>query len=146
MPRFFTLQQAEALLPEVESAIRDAISLKSQFHEAEQQWQDFSRRVTMLGGVAVDHSQLIDQKQRRESIAQRLKEAIDQIQEYGCLIKDLDVGLIDFPTLFHGQEVYLCWKLGESGITFWHGMNEGFRGRKPIDQDFLANHQGDLPN
>ncbi len=146
MPRFFTLRQAEELLPQVESAIRDAISLRSEYQQAEAEWQNFARRITMLGGVAVDHSRLTDQKNHRESIALRLKEAIEKIQDHGCVIKDLDIGLIDFPTLFHGEEVYLCWKLGESGISFWHGMNEGFRGRKPIDHDFLANHQGDLPN
>jgi hypothetical protein len=146
MPRFFTLQQAEQLLPQVESAIRDAISLRSEFQQAETEWQNFSRRITMAGGMVVDHSQVIDRKNHRESIALRLKENIEKIQDHGCVIKDLDIGLIDFPTLFHGEEVYLCWKLGESGIHFWHGMNEGFRGRKPIDQDFLDHHQGELPN
>jgi hypothetical protein len=61
----------------------------------------------------------------------------------GVLVKDLDTGLVDFPTLFRGVEVYLCWKLGENGIEFWHGVEEGFRGRKSIDQDFLDHHEGD---
>ena len=146
MPRFFTLQQAEQLLPEVESAIRDAISLKSEYQEAEAEWQSFARRVTMLGGMLVDHARVREQKSRRESIALRLKEVLEKIQESGCVVKDLDIGLIDFPTQFRGEEVYLCWKLGESGIQFWHGVHEGFRGRKPIDQDFLAHHRGELPN
>ena len=73
----------------------------------------------------------------------RLREAIEQMQELGCVIKDLDTGLLDFPTLFRGKEVYLCWKLGEPSIGFWHGVDEGFRGRKPIDQDFLDHHEGD---
>jgi hypothetical protein len=146
MPRFFTLQQAEQLLPDVESAIRDAISLKSEYQQAEVGWQNFSRRITALGGVLVDHSQLRDQKTRRESLAHALQAALEKIHEYGCLVKDLDVGLIDFPTQFHGEEVYLCWKLGESGIRFWHGVQEGFRGRKPIDQEFLEHHRGELPN
>jgi len=91
----------------------------------------------------VDHSKVMDQKRRRDSSAQGLKEALEEIQEYGCVVKDLDIGLIDFPTLFRGEEVYLCWKLGESGIRFWHGVQEGFRGRKPIDQAFLAQHRGE---
>ena len=62
MPRFFTLQQAEQLLPEVESAIRDAISLKSEYQQAEADWQNFSHRVTMLGGVLVDHSKMREQR------------------------------------------------------------------------------------
>src|SRR6516225_1633215 len=104
MPRFFTLQQAEQLLPEVEPAIRDAISLKSEFQQAESDWQDFSSRIQMLGGMLVDHSRLREQKSRRDSIAFRLKEALERIHTFGCLVKDLDVGLIDFPTRFHGEE------------------------------------------
>jgi hypothetical protein len=146
MPRFFTLRQAEQLLPEVESAIRDAISLKSEYQQAEDDWQDLLQRITMLGGMLVDHFKMREQKNRRESLAVRLKEVLEKIHEYGCVVKDLDIGLIDFPTQFHGEEVYLCWKLGESGIQFWHGVNEGFRGRKAIDQEFLEHHRGELPN
>ena len=143
MPRYFTLHQAEKLLPEVEFTIREAISHKAAFQQAEEEWQGFRTRITMLGGVRVDHSQVMDQKRRRESSALRLKEAVEKIQEYGCVVKDLDIGLIDFPTLFRGEEVYLCWKLGESGIQFWHGVHEGFRGRKAIDAEFLAEHRGE---
>jgi len=146
MPRYFTLQQAEQALPEVESAIREAVALKSKYEQAEEEWQKFSRRVTMMGGMQVDHSRFADGRNLRESIAQRLKETIEKIQDEGVLIKDLDVGLIDFPTLFHGEEVYLCWKLGEKGISFWHGVEEGFRGRKPIDREFLDHHRGEEPN
>jgi hypothetical protein len=146
MPRYFTLQQAEQALPEVESAIREAVALKSKYEEAEEEWQTFSRRVTMMGGMQVDHSRFAGGRNLRESLAERLKETIEKIQDQGVLIKDLDVGLIDFPTLFHGEEVYLCWKLGEKGITFWHGVQEGFRGRKPIDREFLDHHQGEQPN
>ncbi len=143
MPRYFTLQQAEKLLPEVESRIRDAISHRADYQQAEEDWQSFRSRVTMQGGMRVDHSQAMDQKRRQESAAHLLKEAVEKIQEYGCVVKDLDTGLIDFPTLFQGQEVYLCWKLGEAGIRFWHGVQEGFRGRKPIDAEFLAEHRGE---
>ena len=146
MPRFFTLKEADQLLPEVESSIRDAIALKSEYQEAEAEWQSFSRRVMLLGGVVVDHSRIEEQKNRRESTGVLLKEAIERIHEYGCLVKDLDMGLVDFPTQFNGQEVYLCWKLGEPNIQFWHGVHEGFRGRKPIDQEFLEHHRGELPN
>jgi hypothetical protein len=146
MPRFFNLPQAEKLLPDVESAIREAIAHKTEYQQAEEAWQNFSQRVMVMGGVRVDRSQLLDQKNHREASAQRLKEAIERIHEFGCLVKDLDIGLIDFPTLWKGEEVYLCWKLGESGIRFWHGIDEGFRGRKPIDQEFIEQHQGELPN
>jgi hypothetical protein len=70
MPRYFTLQQAEKLLPEVEAAIREAMSYKSKYQQAEEEWQSFSNRVTMQGGMLVDHSKVMDQKRRRDSSAQ----------------------------------------------------------------------------
>jgi hypothetical protein len=146
MPRFFTLQQAQKLLPEVESAIRDAISLKAEYQRAETEWQGFAHRVAIQGGLRADRSRLLEQKKQRESAARDFKQAIERIHRAGCLVKDLDIGLIDFPTLLHGEEVYLCWKLGETGIRFWHGIHEGFPGRKEIDQEFLEHHQGELPN
>jgi len=146
MPRFFTLSQAEKLLPQVESAIREAIVRKAEYEQAEAEWQSFSERVMVQGGMQVDRSRLLEQKNRRESAALLVKNSIERVHEFGCVVKDLDIGLIDFPTLLNGQEVYLCWKLGESGIQFWHGLHEGFRGRKAIDEEFLAHHQGELPN
>jgi hypothetical protein len=146
MPKFFNLRQAESLIPEVESAIRDAIALKGEYATAEIEVQERARRITMSGGVHVNLSEVIDLKGRRDDRAARLKAAIENIHGFGCLVKDLDIGLIDFPTLFRGEEVYLCWKLGEPAIEFWHGVQEGFRGRKKIDQDFLDHHKGELPN
>ena len=146
MPRFFTLSQAEKLLPQLESAIRAAILHKSEFERAESEWQSFSRRLLETGGMQVDRSRVMAQKTRRESAANELKNSIERVQEFGCIVKDLDIGLIDFPTLLNGQEVYLCWKLGENGIQFWHGVHEGFRGRKAIDDKFLEQHPGELPN
>jgi hypothetical protein len=146
MPRFFTLAQAEKLLPRVESAIRDAIARKLEFDQAEAEWQGFSHRIMVMGGIQLDRSRALEQKSRRESAALDVQHSIERVHEFGCLVKDLDIGLIDFPTLFNGQEVYLCWKLGESGIQFWHGVHEGVRGRKAIDAAFLERHQGELPN
>jgi hypothetical protein len=146
MSRRFTLEQAESLLPNIEKGMREAVSSKSAYEEAESALQSIGQRVMMLGGMLVDRRVVQENKERRDRNAEILKTAIEKIQEMGCVIKDLDVGLIDFPTLFRGEEVYLCWKLGESGIRFWHGTNEGFAGRKPIDDDFLEHHSGDAPN
>ena len=146
MPKRFTLIEAERLLPEIQAIIREAVSLKTQYQEAEQALHSFAQRVAMQGGVVVDREAVLQNRAERDRYGESLKEAIERIQEYGCVIKDLDIGLVDFPTLFRGQEVYLCWKMGESGIGFWHGTDEGFAGRKPIDRDFLDNHRGDLEN
>jgi hypothetical protein len=146
VPKRFTLIEAERLLPEIQAIIREAISLKSQYQEAEQALHSFAQRVAMQGGVVVDREAVLQNRAQRDRYGESLKEAVEKIQEFGCVIKDLDVGLVDFPTLFRGQEVYLCWKMGESGIGYWHGVDEGFAGRKAIDRDFLDNHRGDLEN
>jgi hypothetical protein len=138
MARRFTLEEAESLLPEIEDSLRQAISLKAEYELAEGELQSIGRRVTMMGGVLIDREEIQRHKQQRDRSAEGLKAAIEQIQELGCVIKDLDVALIDFTTLYRGEEVYLCWKLGESGIRFWHGTHEGFAGRKPIDEEFRA--------
>jgi hypothetical protein len=146
MPRFFTLEQAQQLLSEVGTAIEQAIHSKNEFQEAEAELQSAHQRIAVMGGSWVDRDRLIEQKDRRESSARKLNQAMAAVQSYGCLIKDLDVGLVDFPTLYRGEEVYLCWKLGESGISFWHGVSEGFRGRKKITREFLDHHKGDPTN
>lgn len=145
MSKRFTLAEAQRLIPELDRMLRDAIRLKAEYEETERAQQSFSERIMLMGGMVVDRDEALRAKKAREAAAERLKDAIEEIQEVGCLIKDLDIGLIDFPTLFRGSEVYLCWKVGESAIEFWHGVNEGFRGRKPIDQDFLDHHAGDAP-
>lgn len=143
MARHFTLVEASALLPEVEPALGEAVKLKSSYDEAEEQMQQYTQRVMMLGGVQINREEILKHRGRRDACASRLRESIENIQSYGCLVKDLDIGLVDFPTFFNGQVVLLCWRLGEAGIGFWHGLEEGFRGRKPIDREFLDNHQGD---
>ena len=146
MPRFFNLRQAEQLLPQVESAIREAIALKAEYEREEAEWQTFTQRITLMGGVQADRADLLERKNRRQAAAQRLKDTVDEIHRLGCLVKDLDIGLIDFPTIWKGEEVYLCWKLGEPGIRYWHSVEAGFRGRKQIDSQFFEGHRGDSTN
>jgi hypothetical protein len=124
--------------------MQEATTLKTKYEAAERGIHAESERIMILGGVIVDRSRVLAARKRKEEAAGALRKAIEAVQEMGCLIKDLDTGLIDFPTLFRGREVYLCWKLGEPDIGFWHGVEEGFAGRKAIDQDFLDHHQGDF--
>jgi len=143
MAKRFTLEEAQSLIPRVEHLLRQAIALKSEYDEVEGAIQTFTQRVMLMGGVSVNREHAAETRNRRESAARQLRSTIEQVQELGCQVKDLDTGLVDFPTLLHGEEVLLCWKLGERTIEFWHGLEEGFRGRKPIDRDFLDHHQGD---
>jgi len=141
MPKRFTLWEAERLLPQIRDWMKEAVSLKTQYEEADRAVQALAERITLMGGIVVDGEAAVENKAARESAGQHLRTILENIQESGCLVKDLDTGLVDFPTLFHGEEVYLCWKMDEPGIRFWHGVQEGFRGRKAIDQDFLDHHE-----
>ena len=139
MSKRFTLSEAQSLLPQVERLLQDAIRLKPQFDDATAEVNKMKERVHMMGGTLIDRGAALELRQRREGSSKQLRQAVEEILEMGVQIKDVETGLIDFPTRFRGREVYLCWKLGESAIEFWHG-DEGFRGRKPIDRDFLDHH------
>ena len=146
MPRYFTLNQAQRLIPEVERLLRDALFHKHEFQKTHDELEQINDRIRMAGGMRVDPSALLSLRARRDTSASTLKQLLDDIQETGAQVKDLDIGLIDFMTLYENREVCLCWKLGEDAIHFWHGAEEGFRGRKPIDQEFLNGHRGDNAN
>lgn len=143
MPRFFTLTQAEALLPKVEGLLRSVIDHKKQYEQAEGELTGMSQRITLAGGMLVQREQMARARSKKESSVRALNSAMEQIQDLGCQLKDAEIGLIDFPTLYRGKQVLLCWKLGEQAIEFWHSTEDGFRGRRPIDREFLANHKGD---
>ena len=64
-----------------------------------------------------------------------MAQAADRLQQLGVVVKDLDRGLVDFPALHNGEEVLLCWQVGEDEVAFWHGVDEGFAGRKPLPLD-----------
>ncbi len=145
MARYFRIEEAQQLLPVLEAKLRQALHLKSELVGAAAAVQAVSQRVAIIGGALVDRKQFLSLRGRQDALAKRLKETVAEIQRSGCQIKDLDVGLLDFPTLFRGAEVLLCWKLGEPEIRYWHAVDEGFRGRKEIDDDFLSNHRGDPP-
>ena len=142
MSRYFTLAEAERMLPRVERALRDALFQKSEYETADRQLNQAMEKIRMAGGSRVNPGPLLALRARRDSSARALKETFESIEEMGVQVKDLEIGLIDFITRYRGRDVCLCWKLGEEGITQWHSMEEGFRGRKPIDADFRANHNG----
>jgi hypothetical protein len=143
MPRYFTRDEAELMLPKVQRLMSQALALKAEFAQAKAVLDNATREIMVRGGMAVDTGRMLEVRQTRDTAATQLPTLLERIQEHGCLVKDLDMGLLDFPTLYAGREVYLCWKFGESRIEFWHGVDEGFRGRKVIDDEFLANHAGD---
>ena len=142
VPRYFNLLEAEGLLPEVERLLRGLIQHKRDYEQNEAELAQINQRIAMAGGMAAPRDRIVQLRSRKDTAARALKATLEKIQEIGCQLKDVETGLIDFPTLYREREVYLCWKLGESGIGYWHHIEDGFRGRRPIDSDFLANHRG----
>jgi len=143
MPRYFNLTEAERMLPEVDRALRDALFHKAECQAADAELNATMQGIRMAGGSRVNPGPILATRARRDASAGALREIFEKIEQMGVLVKDLDIGLIDFLTRYQGREVCLCWKLGEERIRFWHGTDEGFAGRKPIDDDFLENHRGD---
>jgi hypothetical protein len=130
----FTLEEAESLLPVLESLLRAAIDGKKLIETVDGEFQELAHRVFLNGGTFVNVVQTARRKAEREKTIQRVKDSIAEINATGVQVKDLDIGLLDFPCQVDGRIVLLCWKLGEKGITHWHGTEEGFAGRKPIDE------------
>ena len=132
--RTFTLDEAQSLLPVLESLLRTAIEAKKIVDEAETEQQALQHRIFLSGGMFLNVVPLARRKAERAKAEQRVKDALAEIDSTGVQVKDLEIGLLDFPCEVEGQTILLCWKLGEKAITHWHGVQEGFAGRKPIDQ------------
>ena len=132
--RTFTLDEAQTLLPVLESLLRTAISGKKLIEEVEAEQHALVHRIFMNGGMFLDVVPLARRKAERAKAEQRAKDALAEIDSIGVQVKDIDIGLLDFPCEVDGRVILLCWKLGETSITHWHGTQEGFAGRKPIDE------------
>src|SRR5215472_7964247 len=132
--RNFTLQEAQMLLPTLESLLRTAINSKKLIEEVDAEFQEIAHRIFLNGGTLVRVVEVARRKAERERAVQRAKDAVAEIHSTGVQVKDIDIGLLDFPCKVDGEIVLLCWKLGEEKITHWHSTEEGFAGRKPIDE------------
>src|SRR5579863_7820019 len=129
----FTLDEAHSLLPVLESLLRSAIAGKKVMEEVEAEMQALTHRIFLDGGTHIDVVAVARRKAERAKAEQRAKDALSEIDSIGVQVKDIDIGLLDFPCEVEGEVVLLCWKMGESSITHWHGTSEGFAGRKLID-------------
>jgi hypothetical protein len=138
MSKTFTLAEAQVLLPILESLLRAAMEGKKLIEDVDEEFQALSSRIFMNGGTFVNIVPLAQRKREREAAVQRVKDALAEIDSTGVQVKDIDVGLLDFPCVVEDRVILLCWKLGEKGIAHWHSTDEGFAGRKPID-DKIAN-------
>src|ERR1035438_5269505 len=132
--RTFTLEEAQMLLPILESLLKQGIQGKQLIESVDAELQETAHRVFLNGGTRLDVVHLARRKAEREKAIHRVKDALAEIDATGVQVKDLDIGLLDFPCKVEGETILLCWKTGETQITHWHSTMEGFAGRKPIDE------------
>jgi hypothetical protein len=132
----FTLEEAQSLLPVLESLLKRAIESKRASQEVEGQIAELGRRIYLSGGMRVDVAAVAKQRAEMEDHLQRVRESISEIDSIGVQVKDMDAGLLDFPCKLDDQVVLLCWRMGESTIEHWHTIDDGFKGRKPLDERF----------
>lgn len=140
----FTLDEAQSLLPVVESLLNRALEAKQAAGDLQEEIGNLARRIFVSGGMFLDITAAQKRKVALEALVQRAKDAIEEIDAIGVQVKDLDVGLLDFPFLLDGETVLLCWKRGEPRIEFWHRIEDGFAGRQPIDGRFGGISPGKL--
>lgn len=132
MPKYFTREEAEALLPRVEPILREIQRLRAAIADAEAVLAELQVKAMSNGH---SHTGEIQQAQDASNAAlEAIRNAIASINTLGVEVKDLDMGLIDFLARRKGRPVYLCWRLGEEGIGWWHTLDSGFSGRRPIEE------------
>jgi hypothetical protein len=132
--RTFTVSDAEAMLPILSSLLLKATSAKAEVQAIEAEFERVRIHVFASGGAELDVVALSRRRAEADKLMQQMKDSVAEIQATGVQVKDLDTGLLDFPCNVEGGTILLCWKLGESSITHWHGVDEGFAGRKRIDE------------
>jgi hypothetical protein len=123
---YFTPQEADAVIPRLSDALRHLTQIKGMLEKAQDSLRD-SDNLTLV--------EFSRQKRKLNRILSDLYRQIEEIEEFGCVIKDIDTCLVDFPAKMFDREVWLCWRLGEPRIMYWHAKDEGFSSRKPLTDD-----------
>lgn len=135
--RYFSLEEAEALIPVLEALLGKAMAGKKSLEAVHSEIAAINEYVTMRGGVLLDLEKNVALKVKKEAAVREVRDGVTEIQSAGCVVKDLDLGLVDFPCRMDGSEILLCWKLGEPSIGFWHNTDEGYANRKPVKPEWL---------
>ena len=129
--RYFTPEEANALLPQVRPLVEEMVSHRRALARATVRHSRIATKIAGNGGGVDPHE--IDQLQEQiDAEAAAVVEAVESLQRLGAQVKDLDEGLLDFPALRGDEEVLLCWQLGEDEIAYWHTLEAGFAGRRPL--------------
>ena len=134
-PKLFSLTEAERARRELEPVLIEAMENRRKLAQLDEKLGAIANRILMMGGITIDYESVARVRSEHNRLISQIKDALDRIHATGCVVKDLDTGLLDFPAILKNEEVYLCWRLGEDRIRFYHRQDEGFAGRKPIDPE-----------
>ncbi|MBI4609636.1 MAG: DUF2203 domain-containing protein [Candidatus Rokubacteria bacterium] len=130
--KYFTPEEADALIPELTKIMERLIDAHQELAHVRRVLQEEQHRITMAGGGVLDRQSWKERAERLEALTREIQDGLSAIVSLGGIPKDLDKGLVDFPHLMEDREVNLCWRFGETKIRFWHGLDEGYAGRKPL--------------
>jgi hypothetical protein len=131
--KLFSLTEAERTRLEVEPWLIEAMEGRRKLQDLAESLAGIASGIQLLGGSIPPYRQAVKLRMEHDHLAQSVKDSLERIEATGCVVKDLEVGLLDFPAILNNEEVYYCWKLGEDRIRFYHRQDEGFAGRKPLD-------------
>jgi hypothetical protein len=132
-PRHFTREEAERLIPHLADPMRRLQEAKRDYDEYEGRVAELSMK--MGGNGHLIEGELKDAQEGLARAAGEVNRLVEQVHDLGCELKGIEEGLIDFRAEMDGREVYLCWKLGEDAITWWHELDTGFAGRQPLERE-----------
>ena len=130
--RYFTVADVEALIPDLSRIMKPVMSAHAEVSATQERMQAEQQRIAMAGGGVLDRRAWRADKDKIERLTGEIRRGLAEIVELGGAPKDLGLGLVDFPHLRDGREVNLCWRYGEREIRHWHGLDEGYAGRKPL--------------
>jgi len=133
--KLFSLQEAERLRAQLEPLLIEAIELRRKLGELDEQLGGLAERIQRSGGLLVGYEAAARARIERNRVEANIRATLERIHSTGCIVKDLEIGLLDFPARLAGEDVYYCWRLGEDRIRFYHRQDEGLSGRRPIDPD-----------
>jgi hypothetical protein len=145
--RTFTIDEAQSLLPVLESLLKRAMEGRRSADEVESGLNGLAQRIYFSGGMRVNTGDIAKQRAEMEDHLKRVRESIAEIDAIGVQVKDLESGLLDFPCRVDDEVVLLCWRMGETAIEHWHTVEDGFKGRQPVDERFRRRaSSGGRPN
>jgi hypothetical protein len=132
--RHFTPEEANAELEQVRPLVEQLVTTRQEHAATLERQEELEQKIRGNGG-GIPPAELAQATAEVDAVARRLARLVDEITAHGAQVKDLDSGLIDFPALHHGETVLLCWQLGEEEIAWWHRVDDGFAGRRPLPLD-----------